>query len=385
MNEPTRRCSGPENEGTLSVRQMSRSLCLCALLSSAILPPLTQGRQRLDFSGIDRFWPVYNTLTAGHEPSRAAWDSLFATPGYAALEARERRRAAIEQAMRVALMPGRAATRDSVIRAGGFTARAARHLAGLPAARESLAVFERELRRSDIVETARRAVSAFLPQGLADSVPPPPIALIFFADDGRGYPSLVIADLLRLARTGLDTGFFAHELFHFYRRRFAVSPTPRASDAGIVELLAYPAEEGVADQLDKRRYVETTDDGFAELMRRPGASRYAAEYRAAYRRAGEAMARVSAALEHARAQPDSANAIARVARDSLPDAGRALGAFMAHAIDSMLGRQALISAAGDTFRFWHAYDRAAIRAAQGVPRLSARASEVIRRVERTSR
>src|SRR5437870_4474413 len=192
-----------------------------------------------DTSGVDAFWPAYDQLRRGQEPSPAIWDALFATPGYAQLEAREHRRAAIVEAMRVALNPARAGARESVLVAGGFRARSLRHLMGLPAAHDSVIDFERRLLSSGLIDAARRAVAAYLPPRLADSVAPPPVALVFFADDGRGYPDLVIVDLLRLMRTGVDTGFFAHELFHYYRRHIQVatrSLDPR--DAGVDELLA---------------------------------------------------------------------------------------------------------------------------------------------------
>jgi Putative zinc dependent peptidase (DUF5700) len=361
---------------------MSRLLALAVGLL-VFAPASPRRSDALEFSGIDAFWPVYDALVRDREPDTSAWAALFATPGYAALEARERRRGAIESALRFALMPSRARLRDSVERAGGFVGRAVRHLRSLPAARDSVARFRAALERSQVVVAARRVVAAFLPAGLPDSVPPPPVSFVFFLDDGRGYPALVVADLLLLTRVGVDTGYFAHEFFHFYRRHIAI-PTRGAtpSDVGVEELLAYPAEEGIADQLDKRRYVEGSDSAFAVLMARPGARGYAASYRAAYRRSSEMMAVVSRALERTAAAPDSATAIARAARDSLPDQGRALGAFMARTIDDVEGRAALVAVAGDPFRFWLAYDAAAVRAGGDRSRLSAKALAVLRRSAR---
>ncbi|HVT40783.1 MAG TPA: DUF5700 domain-containing putative Zn-dependent protease [Gemmatimonadaceae bacterium] len=336
----------------------------------------------LDFSGIDAFWPVYEALLSDKEPTAGDLATLFATPGYAALEEREHRRRSIESAMRFAFMRSRSGQRDSVAQRGGFTGRSVQHLSGIPLARDSIEAFRRALTGAGVVAGARRAVAAFLPPGLADSVAPPPVAFVFFLDDGRGYPSLVVVDLLRVTRTGVDTGFFAHEFFHFYRRHFARTVrTAAPQDAGIEELLAYPAEEGVADQLDKRRYVEATDEQFAAIQRAPGASGYAREYRTAYEHAADMMRFVSTTLEQALASPDSATAIARAARDSLPDSGRALGAFMARTIDRVLGRPALIAAASDTYGFWLAYDVAAAHADGGTPRLSTTAVSVIRRLD----
>src|SRR4051812_13707337 len=104
-----------------------------AIVFSWLLVLATQDPVPLDFSGVDAFWRVYDALVRDREPGAAQWDALFATPGYAALEARERRRAGLERAMRAALMPSRAGERDLLMRTNGFVGRATRHLAAIPA------------------------------------------------------------------------------------------------------------------------------------------------------------------------------------------------------------------------------------------------------------
>lgn len=339
-----------------------------------------QPRPKFDASGMDAFWLIRWQLGRGHEPSVQEWNALFATPGYAALQERERRRPELERAMRLAFVPALAALRDSAVRVGSFVGRSAAHLMGAPVARDSMERFLATLRTSDVVGVARKRVSALLPPGLADTVAPPPVALVLFLNDGRGYPNVIVADLLRLTRTGIDTGYFAHEFFHYYRRRFArVRPAPAAAEIGMDELLSYPVEEGVADQLDKNAFAEMSDAEFAREMARPGASAYLTSYRDAYRRAPEWMARVSRALGRGLAKPDSASIFARAMRDSIPDQGRAMGSFMARTIDRGAGRAALIAAAADTYDFWIAYDDVARRTA-GAPRLTERAMAVVRRM-----
>lgn len=362
---------------------------MVVLLTAVGVPRAASGQAGVpttgfDFTGVDAFWPLYTALRRGEEPTAVAWDAIFATPGYAALEARERRRVGLELAMRLAFAPARAVARDSALKTNTFTARATRHLMGIAAAHDSIERFRAVLRGSRVIDVARRRVAAFVPRGLADSVPPPPVALVFFLDDGRGYPTVIVADLLRLARAGPDTGYFAHEFYHSYRRRFTVSyRAPESADVGIQELLAYPVEEGMADQLDKVGYAELNDSAFASYMKRPGAPAYAPEYRANYARAKEWMAVVSRTLERAAARPDSATQIARAGRDSLPDSGRPLGAYMARTIDRLRGRDALIRSGGDEYQFWLYYETTARDAArEGVvlPRLSPGALALIRRL-----
>jgi hypothetical protein len=343
---------------------------------------LVQGVPAFDESGLAAFWRVQGQLARGAEPPAGDWDAMFTTPGYAALQERERRRAAIEAAMRLAFLPSMAAARDSAIRTNSFTGRSARHLMGVPAARDSITRFLATLRGTAAIGIARSRVSEFVPLGLTDSVAPPVVALTYFLDDGRGYPTVIVGDLLRLTRTGIDTGYFAHEFYHFYRRRFTrARAEPPPNDAGIAELLEYPVEEGLADQLDKRRYVDPPTAAFEAMAARPGFPAYARGYREAYNRAPEWMAKVSVALERGAAMRDSASVFARALRDSIPDQGRALGAFMARTIDRASGRAALIAASTDAYAFWLAYDEVASRTA-AAPRLSAAALGVVRRLAR---
>jgi hypothetical protein len=349
---------------------MTRGLILAALLAM-------QGVPAFDTSGLDAFWVVQGRLVSGTEPTPVEWDAVFRTPGYAALEERERRRAALTQAMRLAYMPALSAQRDSAIRTNAFTGRSAKHLMGVPAAKDSISRFLATLRATGALGVARTRVAGFVPAGLTDSVAPPPVALTFFLDDGRGYPTIIVADLLRLTRAGVDTAYFAHEFYHFYRRRFAAAELPIAPrDSGLVELLAYPVEEGLADQLDKRRFVDLNDAEFAAYMARPGALSYAPGYRDAYGKAATWLAAVSRAVERGIAKPDSATIFVRAMRDSIPDQGRALGAYMARTIDRVRGRDALIRASRGTIAFWAAYDEAA--AASSGPRATIAAMNRIR-------
>jgi hypothetical protein len=53
-------------------------------------------------------------------------------------------------------------------------------------------------------------------------------------------------------------------------------------------------------------------------------------------------------------------AIAASLHGDLPDNGRAMGNWMADAIDAVPGRAALLNVIGDSFGFWRTYQRAAI-------------------------
>jgi hypothetical protein len=78
---------------------MSRPLHAVLAILAATLPG-SGFAQSVDISGLPLFWKVYDHLVLGQEPPPRLLDSLFSTPGYAALEQRERRRARLTEAIR---------------------------------------------------------------------------------------------------------------------------------------------------------------------------------------------------------------------------------------------------------------------------------------------
>ncbi len=68
-----------------------------------------------DFSGIDPFWDVHDTLAADAEPSDSLWEALWNTPGYELLERVERRRSALSDGFRLAFRPSMRTAADSVL------------------------------------------------------------------------------------------------------------------------------------------------------------------------------------------------------------------------------------------------------------------------------
>lgn len=211
-------------------------------------------------AGIDRFWAVAATLAAGREPNVAEWDSLFAAPGYAELEARERRRAALTRAFRAAFHPAARPARDSLLAAGGWTARVIRHVEGLPARRVAIDAFVTRFRTSGgVLAAAVERIRPVLPAGTIERHGLPPVAMIAFLPDGRGYPGLVVADAAYNASRpeAALTAFFAHESFHFYHWAIGSPSGNRAIDrrdstfAVLEPLLLKIEEEGIADLADK--------------------------------------------------------------------------------------------------------------------------------------
>jgi hypothetical protein len=327
-----------------------------------------------DFSGVDQFWSIVDRLSAGTEPGDSAWDRLFSTPGYAALQERERRRPALTTAFRAAFMPARRAERDSIVAAQSWTARVIRHVETLPARRPALDEFQKKLRDDDVAARAARLAGRLLPRGTVERLGRPPVAFVFFLPDGRGYPTLIVADLAEVMSKPDPAPFFAHEMMHFYWRGLSQPQASRSMTAqdslrdAIRSLLTKIAEESAGDQFDKVDAVAMDSVSrtihYADAQWRTYLDSYAREYA----HAPADLRGLSAVLERAiGSEPHAGIAMVDSTARALPLEGRPLGMFMARAIRRELGDAVFASVVGDVAGYLDAYNRAARRTACSCP------------------
>lgn len=358
---------------------MSRPL-RTALAVLAVMALEKGQAQSVDLSGIPLFWKVHDHLVQGREPPLPLLDSLFATPGYAALEQRERRRARLTQAFRLAFLPRLEAQPDSLEAAHPWVRSIVPHLRQAAAQRPALdsLVFtlgrDWSFRQSDL--RARGLLPATVPAaGL------PPVSFILFARDGRGYPHLVVADLERIRAMGDPERFFAHEFHHFHRHALSRS-TPRRPPgyAPLVDVLTNLEFEGIADRLDKADIPDLSDAGL--IARYPDSTERTnyRRYREEFRRGGDWVALLDSVLAGLRPDSSSVAEAASLLGRRLPDGGRVVGAFMAATIQQVSGDPGLAAVAGDPSAFFDAYRRAAEACRPACRSLSLEAARALRAV-----
>lgn len=346
---------------------MIRSIvcAFCVLLAAQPTPALAQSA---DFSGVHIFWRIADQLKRDVDPPLAAWDSLFATPGYAALQAREKRRAALTTAFRAAFMPSRRAERDSFLRANDWTARVIRHVEPLPARRAALDAFMAKFQREDIVGRAVAQAGTLLPAGTVKKYGRPAIAFVFFLPDGRGYPGLIVADLEHTRGKADPVPYFAHEATHFYYAQLARDRGPDLSavmDAGstaLRTLLTKLQEESLGDQFDKIDAVALSD---AARQRKYGADsvwiRYLADYRTEFDSAAVRLHQLDEMLLAAAQSPATLGPMSELLGKSLPLEGRPLGMYITRGIRQASGDARIAATVGDPFTWLLAYAEAAQR------------------------
>jgi hypothetical protein len=349
-------------------------------------PSKTISEPALNFSGVEEFWKIHSILNADHEPSNEQWDRLFATPGYAALEERERRRNMLSEAFRLAYMPSKQEQLVAAIRKGGWLAYILPHLQKIPTMRSKLTSFQTKLQSRDWLLRAAHRTQRFLPPGLTDQYPLPTVSFIFFAPDARGYPKLIVADLLNTLLSRDMESLFAHELFHFYRRYVVKAyREPSEQDSPLMDILTNIEEEGIADQLDKADIPMLSEEKLKQIFTDPQRRSFYEDYRRYYAESNEWLQRVEKTLEAIAQDATTIREKSKLLDQQLPIDGRPLGAFMARTIIRELGQPQLIKVVRDPLGFCILYNRAAQQSKGKSYVLSPQAMSVLEKLKLTYR
>ena len=355
-----------ENE---SHRQMPSAFILAAGLMGAIVPPgCASSQQRsmpatsistrpdacgFDTSGVRAFVAIADELLRNQEPTEQTWARLEATPGYAALLKDEFPQQHFRQAFRVALMPSRQAGLRAAIES-----RSIRYLDHYVRARDQLEDIRRAVSGMDTggdcaaARLAVREAEEYLP---AASQPrePPPVAMVIFAPDGRGYAPIVIDALFaREMKADALIRFLGHEFHHFYRN--LLTPRLRAkcvdgADAEVLWALDQLQAEGTADQVNVRPELE----GGGTLPEHLRA------YLSWMSETPSRLERLQSLVLGAEGAGSAADELRRAIRDAIPRSGHPNGYYMARLIQERLGRKRLLLHLGDPFAFVRDYQEAA--------------------------
>lgn len=362
-----------------------KTLGLLTLLILEGCASLVHRTNSADWSGVDAFWRVYAELSADREPPAAMWERLWATPGYAKLQEREKRREILSEAYRLAYMPSLDVERKETLRthvhARRWIALFLSHFVEIPANRIALNSFRARFEREHLLGRALVLAQTKLPPGLTLKTPPADISMAFIGG-ARGYDRIVL-DPLEMLQHPLAVGLLAHELHHYYRRRIARIPKKPYGTDYLAWALEIVEEEGVACTLDKERVSMMTDNEIDRRFRDKNLAEYMKMYRNEYSRSAYWLHYFDERLQQAANKPSSANSIGSDLHDTPPDNARMVGAFMADTIVTELGASRLVLAVGDWALFWQTYNQAAARSDGKAYTLSSQAMAEIDAVHRT--
>lgn len=352
-------------------------ICLLVTLTCSVLSFGQNDGNGFDIetSGLNEFWRIHALLEKDTEPSEEDWNRLFATPGYALLEERERRRKVLTNAFRLAFMPSKQAEKDDIIKLGNsWTSYILPHLQNIPKRRAEMESFQKEVEKGELFTQALQRTQEFLPKGTITRFPAPPVSLFVFID-GRGYSRLLF-DLLYLLNKHDRLGLIGHEFHHYYRNKIGRKYHPFGDDL-LPWAIVNVENEGIAGLIDKREIPKMTIQEIEKVITDQTQLNYAKSYHEVYARSNEWLKFAEQKLERIADTPDQQAALSKELHGGLPDNGRAMGAFMSEVIIKELGRKKFLTTVGDSFAFWLVYNQAAKRTKGRAYTLSNKAVKVI--------
>lgn len=251
-----------------------------------------------------------------------------------------------------------------MLRIGSWTARVIDHMLSLSSRRDSLTRLRHQLARSDVLGSSLALVQQLLPPETVARLGSPAVAFVFFLPDGRGYPTIIVADLANVAGRRDPTAFFAHEAMHFYygrlsREREGASPDTVNGESALESLMTKLFEESLGDQFDKASALELSEREFATMPMTEGWRGFMSEYRREYAHAAEDLGALNRSLSAVASDSAELEAEARRIADSLPLEGRPIGFFITRTIRRQLGDARLASTVGSPRGWLRAYREAA--------------------------
>ncbi len=334
----------------------------------------------IDFSGVEQFWALADTLSADDLPTDDQWHALLSTRAYRYLVEVNRRDRVLRTYLPLAFMPSQRVERERRLKDGTFESRQyLAHFVDALAQRPALDAFATQIRNQHVLAQALSRAGEFLPRGVVENTPPPVVSVAIFEPDAFGDADYgIIVDLLFATRVDL-VSLLGHEAHHYYvHQQYPVRQLDRnRDDYALVHALDQLRLEGVADFIDKPDILDASAD--REELRETRT-----RYRQLYGESPERLHHIDALLSEVAADPAKLAGNGQKAWELLPNGGHPQGFFMATQIDHQLGRAALVAAVSSPFAFVRAYSRAADERhePQLCPSFSAAAIEVLNRLER---
>lgn len=343
----------PVNRFDAKMRSLlTLALILCSVYS--LFAGNSEGGANSDFSGMDQFWKILDTLQKDRKPTQSSWDSLFSTPGYAVLTQSEFSREHFVHYFSLAFMPSKSAEFKEELKKTDWKIRYNKHIAKVPQNREPIQNQRKKLETTPtLIDGSLNLARAYLPKYEIDSSSLPPISFVIFGNDARGYSPIVIDLLYCVDQEDNLKYLIGHESHHFYRNQMLTFQPPDldSTDHDIIWVLNQLQAEGIADQIDKR--INFFEGGYLEH------SKWAQRYKDFLRDSPEIIRKMDELLTAYSEEPSNRQKLAVQLRELIPMSGHPTGYYMASMIIEDRGKKSLIRDIGNPFKFVRLYNEAA--------------------------
>jgi len=328
-----------------------------------------------DFSAIDPFWEIMDTLSSDLEPSDQLWNELFCTPGYKTLTEIEFPVNWMKSYMQHGVMPSKQQEYNDWVMKGYWDTIFPYHMRQVYNHREEIQAFMKTVNDPDFIDRSLSITRKFWPEGdTLNEVPP--IAFLFFNRDARGYDPIII-DLYyaqELYNKGELENIIAHEAHHYFRKQVLSFkyPPEEHSDFRIVHALNQVHQEGIADQIDK-----------VHSLINPLNAKRNERYQRLLKTTPDDIRRLDSLLVIYPQVSDSLKMnIAKQISRSTPNSGHPMGYFMTTTMIKNKSLDFVLEDIGNPYRFFIRYNQAAALSHIILPVFSAEALETISNLEK---
>jgi len=318
-----------------------------------------------DFTGVDQFWKIVNTLEVNKDPSSSEWNRLFNTPGYNVLTNGEFNRDFFKKYFSLVFMPSQKNELNKALK----QRKNIHHLQHYIKVRDNKHLINEQLKKLKRQRFNKNAVNRtleFLPQRSVNQYPP--VSFLIFESNGRGSSPIVVDIAASIEWDFMS--FLSHEFHHWYRNRQLkyYYRKIKHDDADIVNTLASIEAEGIADMVDKKDWFTKSSNA---------TSKYARQFINDVGRTPYVIQSMDKILKEIKNNPKDKRVLGRKLRNLLPQKGHTTGYFMASLILEKIGKRELVKCVGNPFEFVKLYNVAAKRTNNRYPMFSDQAMKLI--------
>ncbi|WP_027586012.1 DUF5700 domain-containing putative Zn-dependent protease [Prolixibacter bellariivorans] len=343
------------------------------LLFSAQLSAQVIRYNTVDFSGMAPFWQVESALIKDTEPEPGEWNALFSAPAYQILMAGGFSQKDFESQLRLALMPSLDSVLNEELEKNNRESTLLRHIMQIKGNEKKLKELQSNLQKAQLIKTALSMAKELLPDSFLYARALPPVSFIIRDKAISRAPTGVIIDLLfSMDFEAYVPYLIAHEAYHFYRNKIKVSnlPGPGQPDYPIIQMLTQMETEGIADQIDKKKFF-LNRGLFAGSEWARSYQHYLAKSPKTIRQLDEYFIRMATV-------PKSDS---KIIQDLIPMNGHPTGYYMANAIMEKMGKRTLIKQTANPFAFIRLYQRVALKDKKHYPPFSSITMQYLHKLE----
>ncbi len=213
-----------------------------------------------DFSGIDLFFKIADSLLNDIAVDDRTWDALFETEGYRALKNND----GIRNNIILTFKPSYGQKLDSLIPVANYWwKRDLNHLIDVKKNLTKLKVYREQLDIQKVLKNGSAMAKAYIPQELDTIMTLPPIRFVVFSPDARVMGGKIMFDLhflMQLDDEAEISKLAGHEFHHYYLGFMEGREKGLDSEHPLYPLYRPIRQlqiEGVADLINKKDYIQT--------------------------------------------------------------------------------------------------------------------------------